>query len=129
MITVRGISAIPAQGRNDNRVVRVKGAAAAPFTRTFCSVMPGLTRHREIVLACALGFLLVASPNVLLAQPYFQQQVDYRIDVRLDDVKHELFASEEFDYHNNSPQHTRHAMDTSLAERLQGPEHSAVRTA
>ncbi len=104
MNTGRGNSAIPAQGRNDNRLERVKGAAAEPFTRSFCSVMPGLTRHREIVLACALVFSLVASPNVLLAQAYFQQQVDYRIDVRLDDVKHELLATQEFDYLNNSPQ-------------------------
>ncbi len=47
---------------------------------------------------------LLAGPLVLCAQPYFQQQVDYRINVRLDDVKHELYAFEEFDYLNNSPQ-------------------------
>lgn len=40
---------------------------------------------------------------VLIAQPYFQQQVDFHITVRLDDVKHELFGSETFDYLNNSP--------------------------
>ncbi|MBL0043620.1 MAG: hypothetical protein IPP33_04135 [Flavobacteriales bacterium] len=39
-----------------------------------------------------------------LSAQYFQQQVDYRINVRLDDVKHELFAIEEFDYLNNSSQ-------------------------
>ncbi len=48
-------------------------------------------------------FTLLAFPFSLLAQSYFQQQVDYRIDVRLDDAKHELSAYEEFDYTNNSP--------------------------
>ncbi len=47
--------------------------------------------------------LLWALAHQVSAQTYFQQQVDYRIDVRLDDVKHELHANEQFDYHNNSP--------------------------
>src|SRR6202007_3396553 len=33
----------------------------------------------------------------------FQQEVNYKIDVRLDDVKNELFASENIEYINNSP--------------------------
>ena len=36
------------------------------------------------------------------AQPYFQQQVDYVIEVRLDDQAQLLRASETFTYHNNS---------------------------
>jgi len=35
---------------------------------------------------------------------YFQQEVNYRIQVRLDDKTNELFASEAIDYTNNSPQ-------------------------
>ena len=54
-----------------------------------------------------LGALL-AAPLFAHAQDYFQQQVDYRITVRLNDSAHELFANEEFDYTNNSPQ----ALDT-----------------
>ena len=44
-----------------------------------------------------LGALL-AAPLFAHAQDYFQQQVDYRITVRLNDSTHELFANEEFDY-------------------------------
>jgi hypothetical protein len=45
---------------------------------------------------------LFFSPLVLLGQSYFQQQVDYTIDVRLDDTRHMLHAQEEFTYTNNS---------------------------
>ncbi len=34
---------------------------------------------------------------------YWQQQVNYDINVKLDDVKHELYAFESFEYINNSP--------------------------
>ncbi|MCC6690789.1 MAG: M1 family metallopeptidase, partial [Bacteroidia bacterium] len=37
------------------------------------------------------------------AQSYFQQQVNYKIDVKLDDVKHEITAFETIEYINNSP--------------------------
>ncbi len=46
--------------------------------------------------------LLFLSVN-LNAQNYFQQKVDYRIDVRLDDEKHELSGTEQVTYTNNSP--------------------------
>ncbi|MCK4664935.1 MAG: M1 family metallopeptidase [Bacteroidales bacterium] len=39
------------------------------------------------------------------AQEYFQQEVNYKINVRLDDVNHELFADETIEYINNSPDH------------------------
>ncbi|MBK7182211.1 MAG: hypothetical protein IPH89_04390 [Bacteroidetes bacterium] len=41
---------------------------------------------------------------VLTAQPYFQQEVNYNMQVRLDDIKHELFADIIIEYKNNSPQ-------------------------
>jgi hypothetical protein len=34
---------------------------------------------------------------------YWQQRVDYEIDVRLDDEKQQIYGSEVFTYHNNSP--------------------------
>ncbi|MBI1838599.1 MAG: M1 family metallopeptidase, partial [Flavobacteriia bacterium] len=37
------------------------------------------------------------------AQNYWQQEVNYKIDVKLDDSKHEITAVEEFEYVNNSP--------------------------
>ncbi|MCB9169740.1 MAG: M1 family metallopeptidase [Flavobacteriales bacterium] len=43
-----------------------------------------------------------------IAQAYFQQRVDTRIQVTLDDVRHRLDAYEEFDYVNNSDR----ALDT-----------------
>src|SRR6476620_11519171 len=57
---------------------------------------------RSIILAGSMG------PLVLSAQPYFQQRVDYTIDVRLDDNTNDLFATESFVYTNNAPQ----ALDT-----------------
>lgn len=53
----------------------------------------------KLTLAC-LGFIL---PTYLLqAQSYFQQEVNYTIDVRLDDKNHVLHGFEEFVYVNNS---------------------------
>ncbi|HNK40740.1 MAG TPA: hypothetical protein PL002_06110, partial [Flavobacteriales bacterium] len=52
----------------------------------------------------ATSCVLLLAVQGVRAQSYFQQEVNYRIDVRLDDAKHELHAFEQFDYHNNSPQ-------------------------
>ena len=41
-------------------------------------------------------------PLLAFGQGYFQQQVDYRIDVRLDDKVHVLHGQEQFAYQNNS---------------------------
>ena len=49
--------------------------------------------------------LLVSFTAVFLdifAQGYWQQEVNYFIEVRLDDKNHELFGSEKIEYHNNS---------------------------
>jgi len=37
------------------------------------------------------------------SQSYFQQEVNYKINVRLDDTLHELYADESIEYINNSP--------------------------
>ena len=55
-------------------------------------------------LSCLFTLLTFASQ----AQTYWQQEVNYTIDVRLDDVAHVLHANETFVYHNNSPD----ALDT-----------------
>lgn len=55
-------------------------------------------RHRR-------AFLLLSGlfgPLLLYGQGYFQQQVDYSIEVRLDDRAHTLHAHEAFTYQNNS---------------------------
>lgn len=41
-------------------------------------------------------------PFLVFGQGYFQQRVDYMINVRLDDRTHVLHADESFTYHNNS---------------------------
>ncbi len=50
-----------------------------------------------------LAYLLLGTIQIH-AQNYWQQQVDYTITVKLDDVKHTLSGYERFVYHNNSPQ-------------------------
>jgi hypothetical protein len=49
-------------------------------------------------------FVIFLSSNQASAQiPYFQQEVNYTIEVRLDDKQHALFATEKINYRNNSP--------------------------
>ncbi|MBL7951322.1 MAG: M1 family metallopeptidase [Flavobacteriales bacterium] len=50
-------------------------------------------------ILCLSGLL---GPLWALGQAYFQQAVDYVINVRLDDRSHVLHAEETFTYHNNS---------------------------
>ena len=47
--------------------------------------------------------ILFFSSFSLFSQTYWQQEVNYKIDVTLDDIKHEISAFEEFEYINNSP--------------------------
>src|SRR5688572_979 len=50
-------------------------------------------------LTALLGLL----PFFGFSQNYWQQEVNYKIEVSLDDTKHELTGSEEIEYINNSP--------------------------
>ena len=50
---------------------------------------------------CTLFFLLNMSH--LFGQTYWQQEVNYTLDVRLDDVAHTLKGNETFEYINHSP--------------------------
>lgn len=47
--------------------------------------------------------LLILCVNTLFGQEYWQQEVNYKISVTLDDTRHTLSAFEEFEYVNNSP--------------------------
>ncbi len=51
-----------------------------------------------------LFILFTLSFFCVFSQDYFQQKVDYTIDVSLDDQAHFLRGNESFIYHNNSPQ-------------------------
>lgn len=46
---------------------------------------------------------LLSLATTCFSQSYWQQEVNYKIDVRLDDVNHIIRASETFEYINNSP--------------------------
>ncbi|WP_062544078.1 M1 family metallopeptidase [Rufibacter tibetensis] len=49
--------------------------------------------------------LLLLLPFLSFAQqPYWQQEVNYKIDVTLDDVQHTLTATEQIEYVNHSPE-------------------------
>ncbi len=48
--------------------------------------------------------IFVISQNLFSQQTYFQQEVNYKIDVKLNDVAHVLSANEEIQYINNSSQ-------------------------
>lgn len=50
-----------------------------------------------------LLFCFIINSAALVAQDYWQQEVNYEIDVRLDDERHELHGSEVIEYINNSP--------------------------
>jgi len=50
-----------------------------------------------------LTLLFTLSTSFLFSQTYWQQEVNYKIDVELDDENHTLSAFEEFEYVNNSP--------------------------
>ena len=56
-------------------------------------------RLRLLILLAVYALML--SP--MQAQQYFQQEVNYKINVRLDDREHFLHAFESFEYINNSP--------------------------
>lgn len=49
-----------------------------------------------------LTFIFVLLAGITHSQDYFQQEVNYTIDVRLDDVNNFLHGFEEFEYVNNS---------------------------
>ena len=46
---------------------------------------------------------LITLPQSSWCQTYFQQEVNYTINVKLDDVKHEFAGDEKIEYINNSP--------------------------
>lgn len=57
---------------------------------------------RKIKFILAIGFMLFNGLFVF-SQNYFQQEVNYKIEVQLDDKNHTLQAFEQIEYINNSP--------------------------
>ena len=45
---------------------------------------------------------LIFCSQLSVAQSYFQQEVNFKIDVKLDDINHSLSAYETIEYINNS---------------------------
>lgn len=58
-------------------------------------------QHVRPALALWLWIALLHAP--FAQSPYFQQEVNYRIEVSLDDSLHTLTGHITFEYHNNSP--------------------------
>ena len=50
-----------------------------------------------------IAMIVNGSMNRALSQEYFQQEVNYRLQVKLNDRQHELFAFETIEYINHSP--------------------------
>lgn len=57
----------------------------------------------KIMKYLALFLSLFALSGIAVSQNYWQQEVNYTIQVKLDDVNHTLSGFEEFEYVNNSP--------------------------
>ena len=60
--------------------------------------------RKKLRTAVFLILFVLIIPQKSDAQEYFQQDVHYKIDVKLDDKKHQLSAYEEIIYKNNSKQ-------------------------
>src|SRR5687768_11519270 len=59
---------------------------------------------KKLLASCWLAFLpLALSAQSTSPGSYWQQEVNYSIDVTLDDRQHTLTAQEEIQYTNNSP--------------------------
>ena len=61
------------------------------------------TFKKNIFLFFFIFFQIFFSKNIFAQKKYFQQAVDYKIDVALDDKKHTLTGTEKLIYTNNSP--------------------------
>lgn len=60
-------------------------------------------KKRKIILKNSFLFLILFISFHNFSQSYWQQEVNYKIDVSLDDVHHRLSAFESFEYINHSP--------------------------
>ena len=56
------------------------------------------------MLKSILSIALLCVSPVIFAQDYWQQEVNYTIQVKLNDQKHELSGFETFEYVNHSPE-------------------------
>ncbi len=62
--------------------------------------IPRLLNRRQVMFTCLLFIMTFSNA---LSQEYFQQEVNYKIHVSLNDRRHELRAFETLEYINNSP--------------------------
>ncbi|MDP3432936.1 MAG: M1 family metallopeptidase, partial [Bacteroidota bacterium] len=62
-----------------------------------------LLPYRKIMQLLTFCFIFILSVSEVSAQEYFQQEVNFRINVTLNDKLHELNAFETIEYINNSP--------------------------
>lgn len=84
-----------------------------------------MKRFDKSTILYTLLFCFILSIDLLSAQDYFQQEVHYKIDVRLDDEKHELHAFESFEYINHAP-HALHEIQMHLWPNAYAGNNSAL---
>jgi len=60
----------------------------------------GLNKPNKLLLVC---LMFIGMYPDTFSQKYFQQKVNFKIDVTLNDKRHELSAFEKVEYINNSP--------------------------
>ncbi len=63
-----------------------------------------MSRFRALLVPACLAL----APGALAQKPYFQQRVDTKLEVRLDDKRHYLHGTEALRYVNNSPDTLRY---------------------
>ena len=89
-----------------NRRLRQKHENQADFFNCFLITLSFFHYFSSMKLILAVALTLAGLRAS--AQSYFQQRVDTRIEVSLDDKHHTLAAYEEFSYTNNSPDTLRY---------------------
>ena len=67
------------------------------------AVNNSLTNFRLLKTLWIISTLIITPISNVLSQEYFQQEVNYRINVTLNDRHHELNAIETVEYINNAP--------------------------
>jgi len=71
--------------------------------RSYLNYLKRFFYSRRFTQLLIFGFIIIGSFSDALSQEYFQQEVNYRIKVTLNDKLHELNAFETVEYINNSP--------------------------
>ena len=67
------------------------------------SIPSRATKNKDLMKNILTQIIILSCLSFAQEKNYFQQEVNYEIDVSLDDEKHTLSAYEKIEYKNNSP--------------------------